>query len=325
MDYETEPFIMFIKHLYDYLKNKKKTDQQLLDDFSKKAKNIFTRSAKTLGKAGLNIITSKAIGNENAKQLLSDFSDIFFDELVIKESNETSLYEKFKETLNHITDTLEKPLYIIVDELDRCRPSFALEVLEKIKHIFQVKGLRFILVYNDYILESIIEKTYGVSNGNRYLEKFIQKTIHFDNSRYFHNWFVLELENTKERNPALKEKLQGFENNHHIFTELMHTYSISLRDFQVLFSSLANYHRLPYLSDSGGSKELLTVIAFEVLKMTDNKKFISLKNIVETGGQLDNNIPAHSIVFSLVNSMKCSATTHEINEMFKKYIQNEYY
>jgi hypothetical protein len=296
-----------------------------LNDFVEKAKNIFTRSAKTLGKAGLNIITSKVIGSENAKQLLSDFSDIFFDELVIKGSEETPLYEKLKQILGNITNNLEKPLYIIVDELDRCRPSFALETLEKIKHIFQVKNLKFVLVYNDYILESIIEKAYGVSNGNRYLEKFVQKTIPLNNSRFFSHWFVLELERTKEKKPDLKEKLQEFENSYHIFSELRATYSISLRDFQVLFANLANYYNVPYRSDGGGSKELLTVIAFEILKMMDNKKFIALKNIVETGGQLDNDTPAHSIVFSLVNSMKCSATDQEINVMFKKYIKNEYY
>jgi predicted KAP-like P-loop ATPase len=165
MDYETEPFIMLIKHFYKYLKTKNKIDKKSMDDFLKKAKQVFMRSLKTIGVAGANIIANKFIGNENVKNIIHDFSEIIFDELVLSESEKTSLYEKLKEVLNKIVGKLETPLYIIVDELDRCRPSFALETLEKIKHIFCVKNLKFILVYNPYILESIVEKTYGVTNG----------------------------------------------------------------------------------------------------------------------------------------------------------------
>ena len=36
----------------------------------------------------------------------------------------------------------------MIDELDRCRPTFALDVLEKIKHIFDVPGVFFVAALN---------------------------------------------------------------------------------------------------------------------------------------------------------------------------------
>jgi hypothetical protein len=324
-DYITEPFIMLIRHFYVYLKTKKKIDQQLLDNFTAKAKAIFVRSAKVAGKAGLNIIASKLLGNENAEKILSDFTEILFDELVLNGGEEASLYEKLKEIVGKIAADLKLPLYIVIDELDRCRPSFALETLEKIKHIFQVKNFKFILVYNTYILESIIEKTYGISNGNRYLEKFIQKPIPFDNSKNFSNWFVLELEYLKERNMLLKTKLQRFENDARIFYELKKVYSISLRDFQSLFATLANYHGIPSSPPEGdGDKVLLMIITFEIFKLLDNKKYVALKNIVENQGQLDVDSPDASMIFSLKDLLKCSATSQEVSDMFKNHISGAY-
>jgi len=72
----------------------------------------------------------------------------------------------------------DKKIVVIIDELDRCRPSFALEIIEKIKHVFNVEGVHFILSMNKkQVLESV-SHTYGIdSNSESYLEKFIDFTM----------------------------------------------------------------------------------------------------------------------------------------------------
>ena len=323
MDYETEPFMMFIKHFYKYLKDQETTDKELLDDFINKAKNIFSRSVKTLPKDIINIITSKLVGDENAKDLISDFREILFDELVIKESEEATLYEKLKNVLRKITEKLEKPIYVVVDELDRCRPPFALETLEKIKHIFQIKNIKFILVYNNYILESIIEKTYGISNGNRYLDKFIQKSILINNDTYFNRWFFQEVDNLRENYPGMQRRLVDLERSVQIFSNIKKVYNISLRDFQTLFSNLLNYNEIPYPPE--GNKVFLMIIVFEIFKLLDNKKYITMKNIVENNGQLDINSPESAMILNLKSLVRCGgATSEEINDIFKQYISGAY-
>ncbi len=65
-------------------------------------------------------------------------------------------------------------LVFIVDELDRCRPLFALGVLERIKHIFGVQQVSFVLVANLDELGKCARKVYGAVDANRYLEKFFE-------------------------------------------------------------------------------------------------------------------------------------------------------
>ena len=67
-----------------------------------------------------------------------------------------------------------KPIVFIIDELDRCKPDFALELLEQVKHLFSVKGITFLLVTNREQLEESIKSKYGQGiNPTNYLHKFI--------------------------------------------------------------------------------------------------------------------------------------------------------
>ena len=70
-----------------------------------------------------------------------------------------------------------RPVVMIVDELDRCRPSYALDVLENIKHVFDVDKLCFVLVVNCHQLDRTVGTLYGVESGHKYFEKFFQLTI----------------------------------------------------------------------------------------------------------------------------------------------------
>jgi len=58
------------------------------------------------------------------------------------------------------------------DRLDRCRPSFALDLLEKVKHFFAVPGVTFVLVGSLQQLESATRFAYGEIDARTYLEKF---------------------------------------------------------------------------------------------------------------------------------------------------------
>lgn len=77
-------------------------------------------------------------------------------------------------SLNHVD--VFAPIVLIIDELDRCRPNYAIKVLEEIKHLFDVKGVIFILgMYGDQ-LEKSISSAYGSNfNGKSYLHRFVDR------------------------------------------------------------------------------------------------------------------------------------------------------
>ena len=65
-----------------------------------------------------------------------------------------------------------KPFVFIVDELDRCRPVFAIEILESIKHIFNVPHCIFVLGVDRDQLQQSIRAVYGDIDSLKYLERF---------------------------------------------------------------------------------------------------------------------------------------------------------
>jgi hypothetical protein len=76
---------------------------------------------------------------------------------------------------NHLcTLAKEKPMIIFVDELDRCRPDYAVKMLETIKHVFGVPNVKFILFTNTKQLRASIDHCYGQHDAQRYLDKFIK-------------------------------------------------------------------------------------------------------------------------------------------------------
>jgi hypothetical protein len=84
----------------------------------------------------------------------------------------------FKQKLSLLIKELEKqsiqlPIIIFVDELDRCRPSYAIELLEGIKHLFGVPGVYFVIATNVEQLAHSVKAVYGSEfDGQTYLKRF---------------------------------------------------------------------------------------------------------------------------------------------------------
>ena len=64
------------------------------------------------------------------------------------------------------------PLVFIIDELDRCRPTFAIELLERVKHIFDIPNMVFVFGVNRDELCSSLQSIYGAIDADVYLRRF---------------------------------------------------------------------------------------------------------------------------------------------------------
>ncbi len=81
-----------------------------------------------------------------------------------------------------------RKLVVTIDELDRCRPDYALSVLEVIKHFFNVPNVHFVLGVNLEELANSVRARYGEStNAHLYLQKFISVTLNLSTELQFHH------------------------------------------------------------------------------------------------------------------------------------------
>lgn len=77
----------------------------------------------------------------------------------------------------------EYPAYIFIDELDRCRPTFAIELLERIKHLFTVNQCKFIIATDTRQLGHSIKAVYGSEfSAEKYLKRFFDSEFSLDNN-----------------------------------------------------------------------------------------------------------------------------------------------
>jgi hypothetical protein len=73
---------------------------------------------------------------------------------------------------------LEKPMFVFIDELDRCRPTYAIELLETVKHLFDIPGLIFVIATDTEQLQHSIKAVYGEGfDSNKYLYRFFDRTF----------------------------------------------------------------------------------------------------------------------------------------------------
>lgn len=113
-------------------------------------------------------------GKSTTAVLESMKSDSVLDDL----RKSKSIHSTIAEFLDHLLDERANRLIVIVDELDRCKPDYAVRVLEKIKHYFDNERITFVFAVNVQELQHTISSYYG---------------SHFDSCRYLDRFFDLRI------------------------------------------------------------------------------------------------------------------------------------
>lgn len=88
------------------------------------------------------------------------------------------LDERITNFINNLLPGHGEQLVIIIDELDRCNPQFAVRLLERIKHYFNNDKITFVFAVNIAELQNTIRSFYGSNfDGARYLDRFFDFRI----------------------------------------------------------------------------------------------------------------------------------------------------
>lgn len=134
-------------------------------------------------------INKEKIIKDGLSAIVKHFSGIDIKELlkcveteakdIFKEiKGQKSTKEQVDNILNNLLLEHGERLVIFIDELDRCRPTFAVELLEQIKHYFDNDKITFVFSTNIKQLQYTIKKYYGEAfEAKRYLDKFFDLTV----------------------------------------------------------------------------------------------------------------------------------------------------
>lgn len=277
-DFEDNPLTAFVGELQ--IINKKEKDK-----FNKVVKNAALIS-KNVAPAVIKAFLKKYIDSETLVDGISDTSKSFFEifEDKIKE------YSKRKESISEFRKSLSeyvanesngKPLIFIIDELDRCRPNYAVLLLEQIKHFFSVPNIVFVLSIDKTQLENAICGVYGSEkiDATEYLRRFIdieysvpepdkEKFIHYLYQYFEFDSFFRSVERNKY--PELQYDRDNF-----IDTSKILINSLTLRQQEKILA----HTRLALRTFNHNNYLLPTIFVFlAYIKIINSNFYLSLSN-----------------------------------------------
>lgn len=201
-DHSGDPVVTLLGALVAALPEK---EQELSIKAYESAKKIASLGAKTLTKVALRSAADDVIDavTDAAKDQIEDFEHLkgFLDEvgdgmskaagqaIVAQMSAEKVRTEELPKQLETLLNALTSKagterVIIIIDELDRCHPDYAIAVLESMKLVFNMTGFVFCLMINADYLEKLAQHRFGTSpNDEKYLDKFVDIRLKLEPSK----------------------------------------------------------------------------------------------------------------------------------------------
>ena len=178
-DYQKNALFALVGEVMEFIGRRKKMAGKASESIARIGKGV----SKTLAECAARYATMGAVGVEDVSKSMKTALDKRMEDA----EKGREVVKEFRNALENAAKELGggQPLVFIVDELDRCRPDFALELLEKIKHLFSVPNVCFLVVTNLEQFQAVVQRTYGYSDNEArvYLDKF------------FHHIFRLPLSN----------------------------------------------------------------------------------------------------------------------------------
>ena len=176
-------------------------DEPTLQQYVHKAKKVGTALLPLAARLAIRVATSGLLSGDgvqghgdalkSAVKESADEVEGLILERITKAKEEHEALKGFREKLTDLSRKLvandgsesNYPLIFIIDELDRCRPPFALSIIERVEHLFSVRGVCFVFVTNFSQLERAVQGAYGATiDARTYLEKFYNLRVELPES-----------------------------------------------------------------------------------------------------------------------------------------------
>jgi hypothetical protein len=280
-DYSDDPFICLSAELLTFFESVGAEEQTLKDKMASVGKGVL-KAGLSLGLKvlTLNAVDGTALENVGADiaQELSTITDKQILDRIQTQKNLKQNIQDFRDRLVQVVqDHAGGTLVFVIDELDRCRPDFAVAMIEQVKHLFAARGVVFVLVLNSKQMQEYVRGVYGVSieDAERYLQKFINI------------WASLPPKEGRGEAPEYRAVIRNFVGRtglresgaHEVdviekhLNDLANRYSLSLRDIEKTMTYVAMLYAV--LGDRS-HKETRSIALLAVMKVIRPKLFNGL-------------------------------------------------
>jgi len=290
-DFENKPLVALMSEL-SVLQEKgtEKIFKSLISKGAVITKNVLPQLLKA--------IASKYIDTDMALDAIENTAkgatEILKDEIKDYTSKKKGLKD-FRDSLTEFVKETQsgKPIIFIIDELDRCRPNYAVELLEQIKHFFSVPGIVFVLSIDKVQLGHAVRGVYGSDriNADEYLKRFIdvEYSIPRPNTELFCTYLYYYFEFNQFLYSVTRRGFPIFANDGNTFiktsTLLFDKANLTLRTQEKIFAH-SRIALLQLKENSYVLPELFVMLAY--IKMVNlefyNKlksKTLTIKNVIE--------------------------------------------
>lgn len=174
-DYIKDPLLAIFSEMEKQIHEEDSKFKKGIDKIKIKAKPFGKAVVSTgvkLATAGILNLDGVALGNCNEAELIKLSEKL--GELSVKEiSADKTIRAKFKEEMTKYQQDINKKIIFFIDELDRCRPTFTIELLEVIKHLFNIDNFIFVLSIDKEQLSHSVATIYGQNADTLgYLRRF---------------------------------------------------------------------------------------------------------------------------------------------------------
>ncbi|EOU1703560.1 P-loop NTPase fold protein [Clostridium perfringens] len=192
-DYSNDALLSLIFQINKSISKTLEDDKSLFEKHNEKFKNI----GKLAGTLAIKYLTRGALDlvewNKNLEDGLSDFSSKIGESIFKQHSIQNDTRKALKENLIEYQNIVDKKIIIFIDELDRCKPTYAIQILETIKHLFNIDNYIFVISLDKEQLSHSIKTIYGQDmDSDGYLRRFfdLEYILPSDNNKlYIENKF----------------------------------------------------------------------------------------------------------------------------------------
>lgn len=185
-DYYEEPLLALVAAMLDNIDEQSHLFSQ---DHREKASQALVAAKKVLKKITVDFIENKfGVDVKGASELYDEIKSGQEEETKKKdEKHGYDHYYTFKQALSGLKEQMQalaevQPLVVVVDELDRCLPTYATKILERLHHLFSdINNIIVILAIDREQLNYAVEQIFGSDvDTETYLKKFINLEVHLD-------------------------------------------------------------------------------------------------------------------------------------------------